>query len=151
MSTDKTEQIQYVTLQSSDGKEFRVNLAVASVSLVIKNLLTDLGLSNQVIPIANIRGHVIEWCEHHVNEGQIIISEWDERYIEVEHDLLLDITLAANYLEIKSLLDLGCKKVANMIRDKSPEEIRASFNIEKDFTPEEEELVRIENGWIEGL
>lgn len=40
----------------------------------------------------------------------------------------------------------GCKTVANMIKGKSVEEIRKTFNIVNDFTPEEEEQIRKENG-----
>jgi S-phase kinase-associated protein 1 len=36
-----------------------------------------------------------------------------------------------------------------MIKNKSPEEIRATFNIPNDFSPEEEEQVRKENEWCE--
>ncbi|KAH8742682.1 Skp1 family, dimerization domain-containing protein, partial [Diaporthe sp. PMI_573] len=50
---------------------------------------------------------------------------------------------------IKELLDLGCKTVANMIKDKSPEEIRQTFNITNDFTPEEEAEIAQENGWAQ--
>lgn len=56
---------------------------------------------------------------------------------------------AANYMDIKPLLDVGCKTVANMIKGKSPEEIRKTFNITNDFTPEEEEQIRRENEWAE--
>ncbi|OWF34583.1 S-phase kinase-associated protein 1 [Mizuhopecten yessoensis] len=56
---------------------------------------------------------------------------------------------AANYLDIKGLLDVTCKTVANMIKGKSPEEIRKTFNIKNDFTPAEEEQVRKENEWCE--
>lgn len=41
---------------------------------------------------------------------------------------------------------VGCKTVANMIKGKSVEEIRKTFNIVNDFTPEEEEQIRKENG-----
>ncbi|KAK4490255.1 hypothetical protein RD792_000917 [Penstemon davidsonii] len=54
---------------------------------------------------------------------------------------------AANYLNIKTLLDLTCQTVADMIKGKTPEEIRKTFNIKNDFTPEEEEEVRRENQW----
>ena len=56
---------------------------------------------------------------------------------------------AANYMDIKPLLDLTCAKVASMIKGKTPEQIRKTFNITNDFTPEEEEAVRTENSWAE--
>ena len=37
--------------------------------------------------------------------------------------------------------------VANMIKGKTPEEIRRTFNIKNDFSPEEEEQIRKENAW----
>ena len=39
------------------------------------------------------------------------------------------------------MLDVTCKTVANMIKGKTPEEIRKTFNIKNDFTPSEEEQV----------
>jgi S-phase kinase-associated protein 1 len=36
-----------------------------------------------------------------------------------------------------------------MMKGKSIEEIRELFNIENDFTPEEEEQIREENKWAE--
>ncbi len=57
--------------------------------------------------------------------------------------------MAANYLDIKSLLDLSCAKIATLIKGKTPEEIRKTFNIVNDFTPEEEAQIREENKWAE--
>jgi hypothetical protein len=54
---------------------------------------------------------------------------------------------AANYLNINNILDLACQAVADMIKGKTPEEIRKTFNIKNDFTPEEEEGVRLEKLW----
>jgi S-phase kinase-associated protein 1 len=41
-------------------------------------------------------------------------------------------------LDIKSLLELACAKVASSIKSRSIPEIRKYLNIENDFTPEEE-------------
>ena len=59
--------------------------------------------------------------------------------------------LSANFLDIRGLLDLTCKTVAGMIKGKTPEEIRKHFNIQNDFSPEEEEQIRKENEWCEDL
>ena len=69
--------------------------------------------------------------------------------MQVDQEMLFEIILASNYLDIKPLLDVGCKTVANMIKGKSPEEIRKTFNIQNDFTPEEEDQIRRENEWAE--
>ena len=61
--------------------------------------------------------------------------------------MVFEIILAANYMDIKSLLELASSKVASIIKGKTPEEIRKTFNIQNDFTPEEEQQIREENQW----
>lgn len=105
---------------------------------------------------------VLEWCEHHKKDPPASadddadsrkkstdIEEWDQKFMQVDQEMLFEIILAANYLDIKALLDVGCKTVANMIKGKTPDEIRKTFNIQNDFTPEEEEQIRRENEWAE--
>ena len=77
------------------------------------------------------------------------ISDWDKKFLLVDQGTLFELILAANYLDIKGLLDVTCKTVANMIKGKAPEDIRKTFNIKNDFSPEEEEQVRRENEWCE--
>ena len=78
-----------------------------------------------------------------------VVQEYYANYVTVEQDILFELILAANYLDIKPLLDLTCATVASMIKGKTPEEIRKIFNIVNDFTPEEEAQVREENKWCE--
>jgi S-phase kinase-associated protein 1 len=97
---------------------------------------------------------VIEYCKyHHNSEKQATAEEevtnWDKDFVKVDDETLFNLILAANYLDIKSLLDLTCKTVADEIKGKTPEEIRVRFNIKNDFTPEEEEEVKRENAWCE--
>ena len=77
------------------------------------------------------------------------ISGPDADFVKVDQGTLFELILAANYLDIKSLLDLTCRTVAEMIKGKTPEEIRKHFNIKNDFSPEEEAQVRKENAWCE--
>ena len=79
------------------------------------------------------------------------VSEWDNRFIDMPHEKLFDLIQAAHYMDIQGLMDLGAAKVATLIKNKTPEEIRQMFHIENDFTPEEEERIREENRWCEDL
>ena len=52
-------------------------------------------------------------------------------------------------MDIKSLLELACAKVASMIKGMTIPETRKFFNIENDFSPEEEAQIMDENKWAE--
>ena len=78
-----------------------------------------------------------------------VVQQWYADFTNVEQDTLFELILAANYMDIKPLLDLTCATVASLIKGKTPEEIRRTFNIVNDFTPEEEAHVREENKWCE--
>ncbi|KAJ7536812.1 hypothetical protein O6H91_12G082600 [Diphasiastrum complanatum] len=148
-----------VELRSSDGHMFEVDEAVAFESQTVKNMIEDTG-KDSAVPLPNVTSKilakVIEYCKYHVDlhksgDEQAIPEEdvkaWDADFVKVDQATLFDLILAANYLNIKSLLDLTCQTVADMIKGKTPEEIRKTFNIKNDFTPEEEEEVRRENQW----
>ncbi|KAE8667342.1 SKP1-like protein 1B [Hibiscus syriacus] len=145
-----------IMLRSSDGEAFEVEEAVAVESQTIKHMIEDDCAGNE-IPIPNVTSKilskVLEYCKKHVDAAtkekntEDEIKAWDADFVGVDQNTLFDLILAANYLNIKSLLDLTCQTVADMIKGKTPEEIRKTFNIKNDFTPEEEEEVRRENQW----
>ncbi|XP_024362290.1 SKP1-like protein 1A [Physcomitrium patens] len=149
-----------VKLKSSDDEMFEVDEAVAFESQAVKNMIEDTGI-DAPIPLPNVSSKilakVIEYCKYHVENQKPSddkqatpeeeIKAWDADFVKVDQATLFDLILAANYLNIKNLLDLTCQTVADMIKGKTPEEIRKTFNIKNDFTPEEEEEVRRENQW----
>lgn len=150
-----------VKLRSADGEMFEVEADVANESATIKCMIEDTG-TDLPVPLPNVNSKilskVIEYCNYHVEsrkkgeDGKPTRSEddvklWDNDFVKVDQGTLFELILAANYLNIKDLLDLACLTVANMIKGKTPEEIRRTFNIVNDFTPEEEEEVRRENQW----
>ncbi|THH07292.1 hypothetical protein EW145_g3477 [Phellinidium pouzarii] len=150
-----------VLIRTVDNVQFNVDRDVAERSVLFKNLLEDIGEKEDEIPVSVNQSVMkrVHWCEYHRNDpipaDEVMqdearkrttdISEWDQKFITVDQEMLFEIILAANYLDIKPLLDVGCKTVANMIKGKTPEEIRKLFNIVNDFTPEEEAQIKREN------
>ena len=153
-------------LQSSDGEDFEVEKVVACMSKTIKTMLEDLdiGDDDEVIPLPNVNSKTLKlvkkWAEHHQNDPAPDdddskekrtddISDWDKSFLNLDKVDLFELILAANYLDMKGLLDATCKTVANMIKGKTSDEIRKTFNIKNDFTKEEEEQIHKENGLLE--
>ena len=66
------------------------------------------------------------------------VSQWYADFVNVDQEILFELILAANFMDIKSLLELACAKIASLIKGMTIPEIREYFNIENDFTPEEE-------------
>ncbi|WVZ65722.1 hypothetical protein U9M48_015038 [Paspalum notatum var. saurae] len=158
-----------LVLYSNDGERFDVPESVARQSGTIRGMIED-GCTDNGIPLPNVHSSilckVIEYCKKHVEargEGgdgaaaeptaatnkatEDELKAFDADFVKVDQTTLFDLILAANYMNIKELLDLTCQTVADMIKGKTPEEIRKTFNIKNDFTPEEEEEVRRENQW----
>lgn len=156
-----------ITLVAGDGvSTVTVPEAVARKSKTINDMLEDIGDGTfDNIPLQNISiailTKVVEYCtkykdipfvtnktdEEKLADKTAEISEWDKDFCNVDQSVLFELILAANQLDIKPLLDVSCKTIANMIKGKSPEEIRKTFNIKNDFTPEEEEQIRKDNEW----
>lgn len=155
--------------------EFKVSREAAKMSGLLKDMLEDHpGGACTVIPVCNVDGrtleYVVEYMEYHVNHrpnpiekplrGKIdaVICDWDKNFLyrdlvrggdEKQHQVLIDVIMAANFLNVKDLLDLTCATVASMIKGKTTEQMRTLFNIRNDFSPEEEQKLREENSWCE--
>ncbi|CAM9633577.1 unnamed protein product, partial [Phaeothamnion confervicola] len=159
-----------VNLVSQEGDNFEVPVGVATMSELVKTMIDGKphqeSAEKTEIPLPNVKNNVlskvIEFCHHHREDPMMdiekplksanmheVVQEWYANFVQVEQELLFELILAANYMDIKALLDLTCATVASMIKGKTPEEIRKTFNICNDFTPEEEAQVREENKWCE--
>ncbi|GAM27598.1 hypothetical protein SAMD00019534_107740 [Acytostelium subglobosum LB1] len=152
-----------ITLEASDSVKFQVDKQVANMFVAIKNMLEDIGDETNAIPLPNVTSEnlklIIEWCEYHLknpnpepmkDKKEIYDCQYDKDFAtKLEHVTLFELILAANYLDIKGLLDVTCKTVANHIRSKTPDEIKAFYGLTQDFTPEEEQMLRDENEWCE--
>ncbi|MCH82173.1 SKP1-like protein 1B-like [Trifolium medium] len=149
-----------ITLKSSDGESFEVDEAVALELQTIKHMIVE-NCADEGIPLPNVTSKiltkVIEYCKKHVevarseeekscsNENDL--KAWDADFVKVDNDTLCKLLAAAYDLNIKSLLDLTHHTISDIMNGKTPDEIRKLFNIKNDFTPEEEEEIRLENQW----
>ncbi|TPX74855.1 hypothetical protein CcCBS67573_g03880 [Chytriomyces confervae] len=156
-----------VRITSSDNQEFTVPHDIACQSQLIKNMIKDVGDADKVsISLPNVSGailrKVLEYATMHKDDPPEVpeiepklswssndIEDRDKQFLNLDQETLFEIILAAKYLDMKSLLGVGTKTVGNMIKGKTVEEVRAVFNIVKDYTPEEEELIRKEKEWLE--
>ena len=134
------------------------------MSEYIKEKKSNHDIENNTLVLDNISGatlsRIIAFCTYHLDNPlaeierplkssnmRDVVSEWDANFINISVDELMDLIVAANFLIIQPLLDVACAKVASLIKGKSPEEIRTTFKIVSDFTPEEEAKIREENKW----
>ena len=157
-----------VHLVSQEGEQFDVPLDVATMSELVKTMFdTDLFEDEvQEIPLPNVKSYilskVIEFLTHYKGEPMTeiekplkssnmneVVQEWYAEFVNVDQETLFELILAANFMDIKPLLDLTSATVASMIKEKTPEEIRQHFKIVNDLTPAEEEQIREENKWCE--
>lgn len=156
-------------VESAEGERIKVKQSVIALSNIAKEMLAEAPDDDDelpVIPIPNVKvdilRKILEFCEYHESTPMVeiekplksvnmqqVVGPWDATFVEIEQSMLFDLILAANFMDIKPLLDLTCAKVASMIKGKQPEEIRKTFNIEKDFTEEEEKQIKEENRWCE--
>jgi S-phase kinase-associated protein 1 len=155
-----------VKVVTQDGDQIEVDIEIAQKCVLIKNLMDDAGNDDEEIPLTNVKtgifNKVTEFCEY-IKDNPApeiekplrssnladVVPQWFAQFVEMEQEVLFELILAANYLDVKPLLELSCAKVASMIKGKSIPEIRKFFNIENDFTPEEEAQVMEENKWAE--
>lgn len=154
-----------LVLVSAESEKVTISKKVAMMSELVKTMAEG-DKEESEIPLPNVKAPVLKKVTqymkyHHDNPPKEIdkplksasmnevVSQWDADFVDVDQELLFELILAANYMDIKPLLDLTCAKVASLIKGKTPEQIRKTFNIQNDFTPEEEEAVRQENKWAE--
>jgi S-phase kinase-associated protein 1 len=76
-------------------------------------------------------------------------TEWDIEFItKFSKKELMQLTLAANFLNTAWLLRVCTMTIASQITGKTTEEMREYFGVENDFTEEEEEDVKKKNAWM---
>jgi len=148
-----------VTLISQEKKNFRVSRKAAIQSQLVRTALEDDKDAKEVSLVhiaAPIVEKVIQYMNYHIdNEPRKIesplkstimrelVDQFDAKFVDdIDLDTLMKLLLAANYMDVKTLTQLICAKIASMMKGKTADQIRKTFNIRGEFTPEELEEIR---------
>jgi len=132
-----------ITLVASDNETtFDVALNHVKMSKLVCNIVEGDSAATriQVKQVdGDTLGQIVKYINHHkgtepaeiakpirsVKMEKIVEDPWDAEFINnLPKRALFQLILGANYMDCKSLLHLGCAKVATMIKGKSPEEIK---------------------------
>ncbi|XP_009757045.1 SKP1-like protein 12 [Nicotiana sylvestris] len=152
-SSSATSEQKKIVLKSSDGDEFQLEENAAVQSITVKNMVED---DYTVIPLPNVDTKTLikitEYLKTHADEkmksNEEEIKKFDKDFVkEKSYNDLFELVLAANYLDIKGLMDLLCQSIADRIKDKSYMAVRKIFNITTDYTEAELEEVKKEHAW----
>jgi len=166
-----------INLVSKEGDVYEVPISVAKMSQLVAETLdgdeddddddAD-GNRREVrdVPLPNVSStvlaKVIEFGKHYQEEPMTpiqtplksshiedLVQKWYAEFVDVPQHLLFQLVAAANFMDIRALLDLTCLAVSILIKGKSAGELREMFNISNDLLPEEENQIKEENQWAE--
>jgi S-phase kinase-associated protein 1 len=133
-----------IKLISKDEEAIDIEKKFAFISKLVKTSLES-DTSSTEVPIPGVAAEILQlvcdYMNHHKGVEPAIIEKplrsklmkdvckdpWDADYIDKigdERQKLYDLILAANYMDIKSLLHLGCAKVASLIKGQPLDKIR---------------------------
>eukprot|EP01006_Ploeotia_vitrea_P061143 TRINITY_DN77336_c0_g1_i1.p1 TRINITY_DN77336_c0_g1~~TRINITY_DN77336_c0_g1_i1.p1 ORF type:complete len:186 (-),score=29.48 TRINITY_DN77336_c0_g1_i1:87-644(-) len=152
-----------VILKTSEDKEFVLSRDALKLSKILSDILDDSPTEEEtVIPVNNVDAATLQcvapYLEHYATSTpptidkplraplQELLNDWDKDYVyktlfrdgdEKQHEPLFKTLLAGNFLGVEPLRDLCCATIANMLRGKTPEQIKEVFGVTEDFTPEE--------------
>ena len=158
MDVEKT-----IKVKSSDGKVIELSTKAASKSKLLSGVIQDYPEDSE-FPLNKINGETLEKVKEYLvhyqdseprqiekplpKDFKDCVDEWDYKFIGDDNDQILALIFAANFMDIKPLLDLAAAKVATLIRGTTTESIRKDFEI-NDISKEEDEQMQKDKSYLE--
>jgi len=155
LDADLDDSLILVSCDDVNGKQFKIDRQSAMMCNLVKSIIEG-DADAKTIEIKKVSTKILEFITeyllHHkgkvpaeiakpirsVKMEKIVEDDWDAKFINGKSKRdIFQIILGANYMDIKSLLHLGCAKIATMIKGKSPEEIKKILSEEDDEVKDE--------------
>ena len=136
-----------ITIISQELKPLTISIKAARGAKTIDSFINDFPTDKMNINI--IKYSILEkikiYLEHYENEKpkEILyplpnkdfsscVDDWDYKFIDIDNtDTIFELMNAANFLDINSLLNLTCAKIASLIKGKNPNQLKDLFNLKK--------------------
>jgi hypothetical protein len=151
---------EFLDLVCKDDKHVKLSKNLIHLSAYIKGIV-DADSTVKEIQIRDISStsveYMIEWMKYHktvasrsiprpLKSGNLkeMVGPWDANFIDKDLDSVFELLLASNFMGVTALLELCCARIASLMYGKTPKQIRKSFNLPDEFTPEEEAAIRKE-------
>lgn len=142
---------------SVPGEEGDVDFKLTSIAAkrcgVIRAHLEMIESEIGVIPLPNIEASImpkiVEFLEEPYEErekGQL--SDFETKWVPNETADLAKLLLAANYLDCQEMLDALTQHTANLIKGKTPEQLRELFKTPDDIPDEKKKEIHEQNKFL---
>ena len=116
---------------------FLYNLPNYNEIVLLKDKSCSLDIMDYIIYFLNNHHTFIE---KKTDRDYIIM--WNNRFFDLDDNILFEIIKATNYLDIECLFELACNEVANIVKKcYTPQNVCKRFNIKDDITAEEEQEI----------
>lgn len=127
-----------------DGKEYVLEEKLYRQSILFRHLAEETDVFDTGVSIlvdADVFAKVVEFMEAHKSDKElpeeyntfdVMFSDFDRVFMEMDRTLLFKVTSAANYLHVPLLLELCCKFIADRLKEKTTEQIKQYLSIPVD-------------------
>lgn len=157
-----------IELVSYEGTVFRVPISIVEVSEVLKgapDYNSQFYLDTLEIDDESIK-YIITYLEHHeykpislgskkLTSNDLVshlIDPWDADFINsIEHEQLLKLIFAAQKLDIKTLLEIACIKIATTLRMKDETALTEEYRVDIKLLVQYEGWIKEDYAWAAGV
>jgi S-phase kinase-associated protein 1 len=149
-----------------EGEKRMVSREAAKLSGLVSVLLYDDELDDEIeVPLPVVRdtelAKIIEFCEYYtttepmralpkpLRTGVLVdhVQEWYSKFTEMDSEQMNYLVNAANYMQVEPLTELMCAKMALMIKNMTPDQIRDFLQLPDDLTEEQMEEIESNNSF----
>ena len=134
-----------IILIASNNEKISLSKEAAMQSKLLETLINDLLDDDK--PIFNfydikyeILKKIVDYLNYYNNNKHKEINKWDIEYTNIDINIIIDLIYAANFFDIKSLIELLTIKLDSIMMRKNPDLINKLINKNENNNIDEKEL-----------